>query len=193
MRAARIGAVLIAVVILLYSATAYADNKGGWLDNLYDKALNLQHFDVEERCTSAVCHRISFMYSLLYEHDQLNRLTHDNLHELFGICSMDIFKHLALCAREEHIVNSEGKEVYSPHWDKLNIPITFIHGAENASYLPESTERSFNKLVEVNGADGYARHVIPDYGHIDCIFGKNAVKDVYPYILSALDQTNPVK
>lgn len=175
------------------SLTAYADNKGSWLDNLYDKALNLQHFDVEERCSSAVCHRISFMYSLLYEHDQLNRLTHDNLHELFGICSMDIFKHLALCAREGHIVNSEGKEVYMPHWDKLNIPITFIHGAENGCYLPESTERSFNKLVEVNGADGYARHVIPDYGHIDCIFGKNAVKDVYPYILSALDQTNSAK
>ena len=90
-------------------------------------------------------------------------------------------------------MNSEGKEVYTPHWDKLNIPITFIHGAENASYLPESTERSFKKLVEVNGPDGYARHVIPDYGHIDCIFGKNAVKDVYPYILSALDQTNPGK
>jgi len=172
------------------SVTAYADNKGGWLNKLYDKALNLQHFDVEERCSSAVCHRISFMYSLLYEHDQLNRLTHNNLHELFGTCSMDIFKHLALCAREKQIVNAEGENVYTPHWNKLNVPITFIHGAENASYLPESTERSFNKLVEVNGAEGYARHVIPDYGHIDCIFGRNAVKDVYPYILSALDQTN---
>ncbi|SFK29285.1 cholesterol oxidase [Nitrosomonas aestuarii] len=172
------------------SATAYADNKSSWLNKLYDKALNLQHFDVEERCASAVCHRVSFMYSLLYEHDQLNRLTHDNLHELFGICHMDIFRHLALCAREKHIVNAEGKNVYTPHWDKLKIPITFIHGVENASYLPESTERSFSKLVEVNGPDGYARHVIPGYGHIDCIFGKNAVKDVYPYMLSALDQTN---
>ncbi len=175
------------------SATAYADNKSSWLNKLYDKALNLQHFDVEERCSSAVCHRVSFMYSLLYEHDQLNRLTHDNLHELFGICHMDIFKHLALCARKQHIVNSEGKNVYTPHWSQLKIPITFIHGAENASYLPESTERSFNKLVEVNGPDGYARHVIPGYGHIDCIFGKNAVKDVYPYMLSALDQTNQKK
>lgn len=172
------------------SLTAYTDNKGGWLDKLYDKALNLQHFELEEQCTSAVCHRISFMYSLLYEHDQLNRLTHDNLHELFGICHTDIFKHLALCAREKQIVNAEGKDVYLPHWDRLNLPITFIHGAENASYLPESTERSFNKLIEANGAGQYARHVIPDYGHIDCIFGKNAVQDVYPHILKALNQTN---
>jgi cholesterol oxidase len=130
------------------------------------------------------------MYSLLYEHDQLNRLTHDNLHELFGICHMDIFKHLALCAREGKIVNAEGKDIYLPHWERLNLPITFIHGAENVSYLPETTERSFKKLVEVNGPEKYARHVIPNYGHIDCIFGQNAVQDVYPHILSALDKTS---
>lgn len=170
--------------------TAYTDDKGNWLNQLYDKALNLQHFELEEQCSSAVCHRISFMYSLLYEHDQLNRLTHDNLHELFGICHMDIFKHLALCAREGKIVNAEGKDIYLPHWEQLNLPITFIHGAENVSYLPETTERSFKKLVEVNGPEKYARHVIPNYGHIDCIFGQNAVQDVYPHILSALDKTS---
>ncbi|MCP5292022.1 MAG: GMC family oxidoreductase N-terminal domain-containing protein [Burkholderiales bacterium] len=170
--------------------TAYTDDRGNWLNQLYDKALNLQHFELEEQCSSAVCHRISFMYSLLYEHDQLNRLTHDNLHELFGICHMDIFKHLALCAREGKIVNAEGKDIYLPHWERLNLPITFIHGAENVSYLPETTERSFKKLVEVNGPEKYARHVIPNYGHIDCIFGQNAVQDVYPHILSALDKTS---
>lgn len=172
------------------SITAYTDDKGNWLNKLYDKALNLQHFELEERCSSAICHRISFMYSLLYEHDQLNRLTHDNLHELFGICHVDIFKHLALCAREDHIVNAEGKDVYLPHLDKLKLPITFIHGAENASYLPESTERTFNKLVEANGPGNYARFVIPNYGHIDCIFGRDAVTDVYPHIKSALDKYN---
>ncbi|MCC6922843.1 MAG: GMC family oxidoreductase N-terminal domain-containing protein [Nitrosomonas sp.] len=172
--------------------TAYTDDRGNWLNQLYDKALNLQHFELEEQCSSAVCHRISFMYSLLYEHDQLNRLTHDNLHELFGICHMDIFKHLALCAREGKIVNAEGKDIYLPHWERLNLPITFIHGAENVSYLPETTERSFKKLVEVNGPEKYVRHVIPNYGHIDCIFGQNAVQDVYPHILSALEKTSSI-
>ena len=31
--------------------------------------------------------------------------------------------------------------------------------------------------------------VIPGYGHIDCIFGKNAVKDVYPFIVEHLEAT----
>ena len=43
-------------------------------------------------------------------------------------------------------------------------------------------------LINANVADYYERHVIPEYGHIDCIFGKNAARDVYPYILRHLDK-----
>src|ERR1017187_4728118 len=31
----------------------------------------------------------------------------------------------------------------------------------------------------------------PGYGHIDCIFGKNASNDVFPIILNALENGNP--
>jgi cholesterol oxidase len=41
--------------------------------------------------------------------------------------------------------------------------------------------------VEHFGAEHYERHVIPGYGHLDCIFGKNAAVDVYPLILRYLD------
>src|SRR5690606_39527310 len=30
--------------------TAYTDDKGNWLNQLYDTALNLQHFELEEQC-----------------------------------------------------------------------------------------------------------------------------------------------
>ena len=42
-------------------------------------------------------------------------------------------------------------------------------------------------LVERFGDENYERHVIPAYGHIDCIFGKNAAVDVYPVIARYLD------
>ncbi len=44
-------------------------------------------------------------------------------------------------------------------------------------------------LSEKNGPDLYNRVVIPNYGHIDCIFGKNASHDVYPHIANHLDST----
>lgn len=173
------------------SLTAYTNSNADWLNRLYDKVLKMQHFDAEERCNNPVCHRITFMYALLYEHSQLNRQLHDNLHELFGICSMETFEHLTRMVRAGHVLAANGDEDYMPHWQRLNIPITFIHGANNVCYLPESTAISFNKLKEINGPEGYERHLIPDYGHIDCIFGKNAVHDIYPKILAALDRYNP--
>ncbi len=42
--------------------------------------------------------------------------------------------------------------------------------------------------LELNPHVPYERHVIPEYGHIDCIFGKNAYIDVYPFILKHLNK-----
>lgn len=172
------------------SLSAYVDTHRNWLERLYDGVLNLYPIDAEERCNSPTCHRITFMYAPLYEHDQLNPATHDTLHETFGIANIRAFEHLTLMARAGHLVSFDGTESYMPHLDRLAIPITFIHGAENACFLPESTEITYNLLREKNGKHLYSRHVISNYGHIDCIFGKNAVKDVYPLILNHLEAGN---
>ncbi|MCA9696342.1 MAG: choline dehydrogenase, partial [Myxococcales bacterium] len=68
--------------------TAYTDTDANWIDRLYNRALTLYPTEFEERCHSASCHRITFMYSLLYEHDQLTVATHETLHELFGVASV---------------------------------------------------------------------------------------------------------
>ena len=67
--------------------------------------------------------------------------------------------------------------------------MTIIHGAENSAFNPESTLLTFNALCETNGSDLYERYLIPKYGHIDCIFGKNAVRDVYPFVIDHLNKT----
>jgi cholesterol oxidase len=171
------------------SLTAYVDTHANWLERLYDRALSLYPIEAEERCTSATCHRISFMYSPLYEHDQLNEATHDALHEMFGVASIGAFEQLGAMARAGHLVSASGADIYLPHLERLAIPIAFIHGAENKCFMPKATELAYNMLIERNGAALYSRHVIPNYGHIDCIFGKNAVNDVYPFILSHLEKT----
>ncbi len=53
-----------------------------------------------------------------------------------------------------------------------------------------SNVNTHDLLRERNGKELYKRFVIPKYGHIDCIYGKNAWKDVYPHILEHLDETN---
>ncbi|MCK5872796.1 MAG: hypothetical protein KAG26_08220, partial [Methylococcales bacterium] len=170
------------------SLTAYVDTHASWLERLYDNALRFYPIEFEERSNNPVDRRITFMYGQLWELDQLNTATHDILHELFGVANIRCFEHLAHMIRVGHLVNYKGENVYLPHLDRLAIPMTFIHGAENSAFLPESTETTLRLLQETNG-DLYQRYVIPDYGHIDCIFGKNAVRDVYPYILKHLEKT----
>jgi len=130
------------------------------------------------------------MYGQLWELDQLNTATHDTLHELFGVANIDAFEHLALLLRKGYAVDALGNDTYMPQVARLALPIRFIHGAENETFLPESTELTLQWLSAANGAHWYDRKLIPGYGHIDCIFGKNAVSDVYPLILEHLEKTN---
>jgi cholesterol oxidase len=171
------------------SLTAYADNHEKLLAKLYDEGLRLYPIELKNRCTSSTCHRITFMYAPLYEHANLNEATHDNLHEMFGVANMKSFIHLARLTNVGHLVDFNGNDVYLPHLDRLAIPISFIHGAQNECFLPDSTDITMKLLAQANGGNLYKRQVIPGYGHIDCIYGKNAVNDVYPFILEHLEAT----
>ncbi len=75
------------------------------------------------------------------------------------------------------------------HLDRLAIPMRFIHGLENGCFRPISTQRTCDELKGRNGRALYDRVEIANYGHIDCIFGRNAVRDVYPQILEHLEKT----
>jgi cholesterol oxidase len=170
------------------SLTAYTDRDASWSDRFFDDMLRLYPIEAEERCDSPVCHRITFLYGLLYEHDQLNLATHDSLHELFGMANIATLDHLLTMVRHRTVVAHNGVDAYLPHADRMAIPITFISGAENGCFLPKSTERTHRLFSERNGPDLYRRHVVPNYGHIDCIIGKNAARDVFPLILAGLEQ-----
>lgn len=171
------------------SLSALADQHEGWTARLYDRLLTLYPVPPKQHCDDAVCHRISFMYSLLYQHEQLNEATHSGLYELFGEATIHAFEGLALMVNHRQVVNAQGEDAYLPHLERMAIPIRFIHGAENQCFLPESTQRTVEALAARNGGHLYSRKVIPGYGHIDCIFGKNAAADVYPHILDHLDRT----
>jgi cholesterol oxidase len=171
------------------SLTAYVDTHADWKQRLLDRALGFAPTAPEQRCTSATCHRISFLYAPLYRHEQLNAATHDALHEMFGIANMRAFEHLSVLVRTGHLVAADGSEVYLPHLERLKLPITFLHGGQNECFLPESTRITFDTLCGAHGAALYRRHVIDGYGHIDCIFGKDAARDVYPHLLQHLERT----
>jgi cholesterol oxidase len=169
--------------------TALTDPQGGHLDHLFDRVAAAYAYPVAQgHCDDPVCHRITFFYGSLYRHDALNDDTHNVLHEMFGLAVIEEFAHLATMVRKGRVVTAGGEDAYYPHLQRMAIPIAFIHGAENECYLPASTKLTVDALSTVNGSALYDRHVIPGYGHIDCIFGKSASRDVFPHILEHLDR-----
>lgn len=63
----------------------------------------------------------------------------------------------------------------------------FLLGEKNSCYLPNSTKTTYNLVKEAHPSQQYSWTQIPNYGHLDCMYGRDAVYDVYPHILKALD------
>ena len=170
---------------------ARATSADPWRERILDKALQLiVPVPRSERTHDATSTRITALYGRLYNIAQLNNATvTSGLAEMFGEANIEAFQQLALFARKGHLVDADGGDVYLPHIDRMALPILFIHGADNACFKPESTERTLERLAAVNGRQLYERKVIAGYGHIDCIFGKDAARDVYPLIAAHLDKT----
>lgn len=166
--------------------SAYTDTNAGLCDKVYDASLVFMPVPKHERCNSAVCHRISTMFGELYEHSQLNAATHNALPRMFGRVNLTAMKQLTEMLMANHLINAKGENCYLPQVKKLTLPMLFISGTNNDCVLPSSTLESYNLLCKTNGHDYYQRHEIPGYGHVDCVIGKNASKDVYPLVLEFL-------
>jgi len=185
--------------------TVDTDDEASWIERLFNtfvKGVNNVFLPYDEMCHNPVCHRISFIYGLLWEHENLTPLTHDTLHEFFGYVTAEVSKQLALTMREKKLVSASGKDIYLPdvdrkdrlessayreHINRLNMPISFIVGEKNSCYLPDSTYTTYNLVKEAHPRQQYSWTQIPGYGHLDCMYGREAIHDVYPHILKALD------
>jgi choline dehydrogenase-like flavoprotein len=163
--------------------------------SLFTEFVNVMHHE----CNSPVCHRITFLFGHLYRHDKLNSITHERLSEQFGKCNITAFKHLAQIIRngsalkydygQEENLRRYGVEIPPTYLnaENMRLPITFVSGELNRTYLPVSTELTFNWLVGANGPNLYKRHVVPSYGHIDNFMGYRANLDSYPLFLEQLE------
>jgi pimeloyl-ACP methyl ester carboxylesterase len=163
--------------------------------SLFSDFVNVFH----QECASTVCHRVTFLYGHLYRHENLNVATHERLDEQFGKCNMTAFRHLTQLLRRGTAARFDygaaanvvkyGSEEPPSYLDAthLKIPITFVSGEKNQTFLPVSTERTYDWLCAENGAALYKRHVVPGYGHIDGFMGARANVDVFPLFLEQLE------
>ncbi|KAF9917872.1 hypothetical protein BX616_011011, partial [Lobosporangium transversale] len=174
-------------------------NKVTLLDRAIDNALRFLPMPLHEYCNNAICHRASFCYGLLWEHDKLSNNFHDHLDEVMGSINIETLKGMVNgWCKAQTLMDTEGKDLVTPENLKRafeNVPVLLIHGAKSQVFVPESTLRTVEQLRDLlpmtnmayDYKSKYRREVIAGYGHMDCIVGDKAYKEVYPFVLEHLE------
>ena len=68
--------------------------------------------------------------------------------------------------------------------------LSFLSGANNQIFYPESAQRTRAWLASHNDPSLYDQIVIPGYAHMDLFIGRHAARDVAPTIVEQLDRHN---
>jgi len=134
-------------------------------------------------CSSVSCHRHSAVFGDLLHHERINDETHSIIGDLIPDVGTSFLVDVAHKTRASCVLTSDDQH----HFDRLALPMCLISGEKNRTFRPQSTDESYDRLVQENGPSLYRRHVIADYGHLDCLIGDQAAEHVYPLLAKAFD------
>ena len=152
-------------------------------------------FGIDHMCLSPTCHRIYGLYGPVIAHKNINEATHNALRQIFGDIATEPFEQLGLIMRCGRAVSSDGRDIYLPYYQRLDLPIHIISGTINQIVLPESGYYTQQWLIEKmrKSASKFTRTLIEGYAHNDCIIGKDANRDVFNGIMTVLDNYGRAK
>lgn len=141
-----------------------------------------------EACKNPVCRRVFALFGPSYRHAQLNHATHTALAEWFGAVALSPFEQLSLIMQRGRAVDREGHEVYTgpEAAQRLRLPIAFMAGARNQIFYPETSLRTHAWLGRINDPALYVRRVFDGYAHMDLFIGRDAARDVHPWVIGQL-------
>ncbi|KQP12792.1 GMC oxidoreductase [Pseudorhodoferax sp. Leaf267] len=145
-----------------------------------------------EACKNPLCRRVFAIFGPSYKHAQLNHATHTALSRMFGTVSLHPFEQLSLIMQQGKAVDANGDDVYltPAHAQRLAMPISFVAGADNQLFFPETSLRTQTWLAHFNDPALYRRQVFGGYAHMDLFVGRDAARDIYPWLIAELARTS---
>ncbi len=183
------------------------------LDQMYEEwpgrmfhsaAESPQHGGHSEACRIAghMCNRLSFMYGMPYYHGNLVDEIHGTaaldplLAEQFGSIPLHMYLHAAQNIRLRHAMRYDDSkfdnasfisDAARKKFSKLK-RVTLITGDRNRLWHRNSIDYMYEWLTQGRLRNEYVveKHILPDYGHQDLLWGKEAPKCVYPIIKRGL-------
>lgn len=166
----------------------------GWsVGKLIACAADLMH----RECDSPECHMLSFMWGSgrpgVFNHANIADETHARLGDLFGGTAVHYYCHVLKMVRSGNaaVKFDPGNPRYQALPDNylqragnIAAPIFFMQGQDNHVFA-DSNVRCY-KHMEKLAPGRHSLRVFPGYGHQDIFMGKNAAKDIFPYVVEFL-------
>jgi cholesterol oxidase len=153
-----------------------------------DLALHAVPLPRGEACELPVCRWINAVFGLTHLHAQLDDPTHKALPDMFGVANIRCLEHLGLMMQKARAVDAHGRDRYLRRPDLLrDVPVHFLAGERNYVFHPEGTERTVRWLTDHNGPGNHTMRLLPGYGHLDALVGRDVAHDVFPDIIEHLD------
>ncbi len=147
-------------------------------------------------CELSACHMLSFMWGsghpAMYEHDNLLPVTHERMADLCSACRLNYLRHVAKMVRAGHAVkynprdprHSDLPDDYLANAAKVTTPILLLTGDHNRVFTDSNIV--CHEVLSKITPDRSELEILPGYGHLDPIVGKNAHLDVFPKICNFL-------
>jgi hypothetical protein len=184
------------VAPLVARLTPYMDPRWGEQPpDLTAKTLALVVRITHRECRNSVCRMASFTYGsgapTLWRHEQIDEPTHDWIRGEFGAVPFSFFAQMARCVEAGHLVSVTGHpalpESFVAQAPQTDARFALLAGDLNRCFLPIGQRRT-HEFLERFGPGRNALHVLPGYGHLDVLIGKNAARDTFPVIAGELER-----
>ncbi|GAA0368727.1 hypothetical protein GCM10009530_18390 [Microbispora corallina] len=158
---------------------------------LLAQAVSLLH----PECREPACHMQSFMWGsgrpAMYRHRNLRPETHvhERLADLNGACDLHYYRHVRKMVAAGHAVKfdpADRRHAALPDDYLVNIadvdtPILYLTGDHNDVFTDSNIV--CHRLLSKAAPGRHELRILPGYGHIDTLIGRNAHQDVFPHIL----------
>lgn len=138
-----------------------------------------------ERCTCNECEIFSGIFGNTFWHENSSPTMHHWLNkESLTRLPMAGFPHLRKICKTGFIVDSNGKNSFLNHPERIALPTLYISGGRSLLVTPKTSFLA-NKYMKLHQPGfRHERVVVENFGHSDLLIGEESYKKVFPHILS---------
>ncbi len=178
-----------------YVSPRWSDDPRLTIGKVLSKMVSLFH----RECDVPACHMLSLMWGTgwpaLYLHENLDEVTHQRGGDLYGAVGLNYHKHVLKMIRRGHrpVKAKAGDARYQAlpddilaHAGRVETPVMFMTGEINRVFTDSNIH--CHRALEERAPGRHELVQFPGYGHQDVFMGKHVDRDIFPRLLTFLQQ-----